>query len=194
VIRNGLSTHFWHDPWCGNLLLRARFGRLFRLSLQQGGRVGELGSWEGSVWVWDLRWRRPLFVWETELLNQLLLMVTSPSRVDREDKWTWTLSPDGRYSVKSACSSLLRGLPAVGAPKGDTLQAVSRVWKSLAPSKVAVFSWQLLLDRIPTRINLVRRGIPLPEGDWGVRFVRRHLNRRSTFSFRAPRPFRCGIR
>jgi hypothetical protein len=31
---------------------------------------------------------------------------------------------------------------------------LSSLWKSLAPSKVVAFSWALLLDRIPTRVNL----------------------------------------
>jgi len=34
-----------------------------------------------------------------------------------------------------------------------------RIWKSVALSKVCVFLWQLLLDRITTRTNLSRRGI-----------------------------------
>jgi len=107
-----------------------------------------------------------------EVLNLSHLTVTfiRYSRVDKEDKWSWTLSPDGWYSVKSAYSSLLRGLPATGASEGDTLQAVSRIWKAWVPSKVVVFSWQLLLDRIPTRLNLIRRGVPLPNGGLGCAF------------------------
>jgi len=31
------------------------------------------------------------------------------------------------------------------------------LWKSPTPSKVIVFSWMALLDRIPTRSNLVVR-------------------------------------
>ncbi|MCH94825.1 receptor-like kinase, partial [Trifolium medium] len=34
-----------------------------------------------------------------------------------------------------------------------------KVWKTWAPSKVAVFSWQLLQDRLPTRQNLWQRGV-----------------------------------
>jgi len=30
-----------------------------------------------------------------------------------------------------------------------------------------VFSWQLLLDKIPTRGNLLRHGVPLPEREFG---------------------------
>jgi len=35
---------------------------------------------------------------------------------------------------------------------------------------VVAFSWQLLLDRIPTRGNLVKRGVLLPEGGMGCAF------------------------
>jgi hypothetical protein len=169
VIGNGLSTNFWHDSWCGKILLRTRFHRLFQLSLQQGGKVGELGNLVGSDWVWDLRWRRHLFVWETDLLHELMLVVTRNSRVNRDDRWSWTHSSDGRYSVKSAYTHLSKSLPS-SVPNGEVLQAVSRVWKSPAPSKVVVFSWQLILDRIPTRLNLSLRGVQIPSGGLGCVF------------------------
>ncbi|GAU35005.1 hypothetical protein TSUD_103280 [Trifolium subterraneum] len=36
---------------------------------------------------------------------------------------------------------------------------MNQTWKSLAPMKVKIFSWQLLLHRLPTRSNLARRGV-----------------------------------
>lgn len=39
----------------------------------------------------------------------------------------------------------------------------SHVWKSSAPSKVVAFSWKLLLNRIPTRVNLELRNALYPE-------------------------------
>ena len=169
VVSDGLSTHFRHDLWCGPTILRVRFRRLFQLSLQVDGKVGDLGHWEGGDWVWDFSWR-PLFVWEMDLLDDLLVVASRVSRVTREDVWFWTHSPIGHYSVKLAYSNLIKGLPASGIHAGVVLQAVSRVWTSWAPSKVVVFSWQLLLDRIPTRSNLIRWGVPLPTGGvgWGV--------------------------
>lgn len=35
------------------------------------------------------------------------------------------------------------------------------LWKCKAPSKVLAFTWQVLLDRIPTIANLMKRGINL---------------------------------
>ncbi|CAJ2654228.1 unnamed protein product [Trifolium pratense] len=39
------------------------------------------------------------------------------------------------------------------------LEAIQRLWKSDVPSKVNVFGWRLLLNRLPTRTALHHRGI-----------------------------------
>jgi hypothetical protein len=129
--------------------------------------VGDLGVWEGDVWVWDLRWRRPLFVWEVDQLSELLSVAFRQSKVDRVDRWSWPFSSDGVFSVKSAYSHLIKNSPSIGASNDVLLQAISKVWKSSAPSKVVVFSWQLLLNKVPTRRNLQRCGVTLPDGDFG---------------------------
>jgi len=72
--------------------------------------------------------------------------------------------------VKSVYSSLLNGVSAADVLEGEILQAISQVWKSWAPSKLVIFSWQLLLDRISTGFNLVRRGISLPVEGLGCVF------------------------
>jgi hypothetical protein len=41
------------------------------------------------------------------------------------------------------------------------LGTIAKVWNSWVSSKVIVFSWQALLGRLPTRENLVRRGVVL---------------------------------
>lgn len=41
----------------------------------------------------------------------------------------------------------------------DEVKVFSQIWRSPAPSKVVAFSWKVLLNRIPTRINLSRRNV-----------------------------------
>jgi len=83
-------------------------------------------------------------------------------RLDREDVWWWNLEDDGVFTVSSTYDRL-EGLLFPTEVLCDTkLMVFSLLWKSPAPSKVVVFSWKLLLDRIPTKVNLARRRI-LPE-------------------------------
>jgi len=93
LVGDGLAAHFLHDPCCGEVLLGVGFSRLFRLSLQTDGKVGELGVCDGTVWVWNLRWRRPLFVWEDDLLNQLLVVMASHTCVARGTSGPGLIAP-----------------------------------------------------------------------------------------------------
>ncbi|GLT51251.1 hypothetical protein SLA2020_246720 [Shorea laevis] len=46
-------------------------------------------------------------------------------------------------------------------PREDPEEAkiFKRIWNPIVPSKVAAFNWKTLLDRIPTKLNLIKRGI-----------------------------------
>lgn len=71
------------------------------------------------------------------------------------------VEPGGRrgFSVKS-CYSLLERMYL----DDDEVTIVDRdvfwyLWKGRAPSKVLTFSWYMLLDRLPTRVNLALKGV-----------------------------------
>lgn len=61
--------------------------------------------------------------------------------------WKWEPEEFGVYSVRSAYNVLT---------VGDFVQPFKMLWKSLAPKKVLAFAWKLILDRIPTKLNLLR--------------------------------------
>ncbi|GAU22965.1 hypothetical protein TSUD_247100 [Trifolium subterraneum] len=110
--------------------------------------------------AWEMRWRRRLFVLEDELLlslRDLLPMGLVLSEVD--DEWRWRLEDDGMFSV----SSVYRHLGCVFSPASvlndHELRVLYYIWKSPAPSKVIAFSWKLLRNPAPAKINLALRGI-----------------------------------
>jgi hypothetical protein len=71
----------------------------------------------------------------------------------------FTIGADGGYTVKDGYCCLYKNfLPDVSSFDGLGC-VVKRVWESLAPMKVKIFSWQLLLQWLPTRANLARRGV-----------------------------------
>ncbi|XP_058754489.1 uncharacterized protein LOC131627665 [Vicia villosa] len=49
--------------------------------------------------------------------------------------------------------------PVVGLVEPRTQEALDIVWNSWLPSKVRIFGWRLLKDCLPTREQLVKRGI-----------------------------------
>ncbi|PNY15940.1 ribonuclease H [Trifolium pratense] len=80
------------------------------------------------------------------------------------DKWGWVYNDGGDFTVKSTYWSIINlfvPMEPLGLIESKTFASL---WKGLAPSKVIAFAWQLLLDRIPARQNLIRRQITLPVG------------------------------
>jgi hypothetical protein len=124
-------------------------------------KVADAGNWENNIWRWSLTWRRSLFVWEEELRLEMLAELQGVVLSSIGDKWIWSEDSGGVFSVKT-CYDLLTRRVTHGSLFSEDQKFVFRgVWKSVAPLKVIAFSWQMLLDRIPTRSNLLRRGVRL---------------------------------
>jgi len=70
-----------------------------------------------------------------------------------EDFWKWRRDEDDMFTVESTYKMLERLLVCGDTQNGIEKQLSGHLGKILASSKVMVFSWKLLLDRIPTRIN-----------------------------------------
>jgi hypothetical protein len=160
VLGNGSSTSFWNDIWVGDQNLASMFPRLFAISNQQHLNLSDMGGLEVDGWRWRLLWRRPFFIWEEAMYMQLVETIRGFQPVDRVDSWRWIHDPQSGFTAKSAYHSLV----SVHRQQSDLNQlqryVFNNIWISGAPSKVSAFSWQLLLNRIPTLDNLLLRGFP----------------------------------
>ncbi|GAU27881.1 hypothetical protein TSUD_159750 [Trifolium subterraneum] len=158
-IGNGGATSFWHDSWVGPQTLKEVFPRLFLVSAQQDSSVFEVAQRIPGRRGWDLKWRRRLFVWEEELRDLLENVLTPIELSNVEDVWKCHHSIGGLFSVNSLYKFLYGVVTHPIHLDPDLVHDLGCLWKSLAPSKVIIFSWQLLLHRLPTRVNLAKRGI-----------------------------------
>jgi hypothetical protein len=85
--------------------------------------------------------------------------------LDDEDRWGWVPEKGEEFTVKSTYRIVSNltvhecAVPPWHAP------IFTSIWKSLAPSKVSGFMWQLLHGRVPTRNNLITRRILTVEED-----------------------------
>ncbi|GKB79710.1 RNA-directed DNA polymerase, eukaryota, reverse transcriptase zinc-binding domain protein [Tanacetum coccineum] len=69
------------------------------------------------------------------------------------DRWRWSFSGDGEFSVSSVRSLIDDKILEVVGPKTR--------WIKYVPIKVNILAWRIKLDYLPTRLNLSRRGIDL---------------------------------
>ncbi|MCI19506.1 hypothetical protein A2U01_0040662, partial [Trifolium medium] len=108
---------------------------------------------------WNFIWRRRLFIWEDELVSRLQVLLQGVRFSTEPDRWWWKSEPEGVFSVKSTYSLLFKDLNEVVDGMGSEFKVFQQIWRSPAPSKIIVFSWQLLHNRLPTRDNLTRCGV-----------------------------------
>ncbi|GAU10824.1 hypothetical protein TSUD_425310, partial [Trifolium subterraneum] len=156
-VGNGEDSLFWDDPWLEEgVSLRDRFPRLAGLFTDQGVSVGEMcrRGWDMGGGGWS--WRRPLFVWEEELLavccGLFHNVILQPNELDR---WHWRSLHSNVFTVKGAYQTLTRAEEEAE----PMLNSTELVWNKVVPVKVSVFAWRFMENRIPTRDNLFKRGI-----------------------------------
>jgi hypothetical protein len=158
-VESGNSTKFWEDIWVGNQALEHRYPRLFSMSVQKGDVISDLGNWVNGEWLWNLRWHRNFFIWEEPLAIELGEVINNVVITEAEDRWVWTPNVDEGFSVKSLYMYLHSTLIPLNPISNSARFAFKNIWRSVVPSKVSALAWQILLDRIPSRENLCKRGV-----------------------------------
>jgi hypothetical protein len=158
-VGNGNATSFWNEIWVGTQSLRERFPRLYGISLQKEEVIGNVGVVADGEWHWNLQWRRNLFVWEEVQYRDFLDAIETFVPSDQVDRWLWMGDDLYGFSENSAYLSLVIESNPFLVCDPVMKFVLNYLWKCGAPSKVSAFSWQLLLDRIQTKDNLVKRCI-----------------------------------
>ena len=87
--------------------------------------------------------------------------VTSGVQVTSNDIWTWLSDPGVGYTVRRAYRILTSG---TFINHNVPLVSADLLWRKDIPLKVSVFAWRLFQNRLPTKVNLFRRGVIHNEG------------------------------
>jgi hypothetical protein len=156
---NGAFTSFWSESWIGNTPLKLRFPRIYSISNKQVDTVASMGSWVDGVWNWEFIWRRNFFDWEIPLHQDFLAYLDGFEPRVGDDSWLWREDKTAGFTVKSCYLLLVSKFSEQRVLDHCAVTVFSRLWKGRVPSKVCAFSWQMLLNRIQTKVNLCRRGI-----------------------------------
>jgi hypothetical protein len=111
----------------------------------------------------EFTWRRRLFMWEEEVLLSLREDLEGMRLTSHEDVWRWKLEDKGVFSVKLAYLKLEGLVLHEDVWREEEKGVFSNLWKSPVPSKVVAFAWRALVNRIPTKLNLVLRNALGPD-------------------------------
>jgi hypothetical protein len=93
---------------------------------------------------------------QLEALKELLFDFSiAPNCVER---WRWKSNSLSLFTIRS-CYSMLIESHVGKALDANVLVAIKKLWRNDVPSKIHVFGWCLLLERLPMRSALNHRGI-----------------------------------
>ncbi|GKD42953.1 RNA-directed DNA polymerase, eukaryota [Tanacetum coccineum] len=152
-VGNGIHTKFWHDVWIGDQKLSCVFPRLFALDEDKDCNVAS--KFHGPV---ELSIRRAIRGGvESSQFSQLREMLDTVILSNMEDRWRWDLNGSGLFRV----CDVRNYLDDFFLPKDDR----GTRWVKCIPIKINVFAWRVSLDRLPTRVNLIRRDVQVPSSD-----------------------------
>jgi len=156
-VGKGNKIKFRVNVLCGGSSLQSMFPRLYSLSLYQRKLFSEVGGWENEVWVWRLNWRRVRYCREEEQVDDMLTLISRVSlNKETRDSQVWGVEASGIFSVRSAYTRLA---------KFDYIThnlVFKQLWQSKAFSNALITAWRVLLDRMPIRSCLARRGVVNP--------------------------------
>ncbi|GJY82091.1 RNA-directed DNA polymerase, eukaryota, reverse transcriptase zinc-binding domain protein [Tanacetum coccineum] len=147
----GTRIRFWKDIWVGETPLFTRYNRLYRLDQDKDCLI--IDRINNGQWSWN--WSRTnLGVRNLAYLRDMLNEIGQLNIDVNEDTCTWSLGPNGTFTVKDARYRIDQNiLPTL---------AHATTWDKSIPRKVNVFMWRLSLDRLPHRLNLSSRGMDIP--------------------------------
>ncbi|GJR56538.1 RNA-directed DNA polymerase, eukaryota [Tanacetum coccineum] len=150
VIKALHGTMFWQETWKGEAPFKIHFPRLFALESNKRITVEEKMKQPSLVSSFRHNPRGGIEQVQMDALSTILEDLILPSMKNR---WSWSLSGDGEFSVSSARSFIdAKILETVGS---------KTQWCKYVPIKINILSWRAKLNNLPTRLNLSRRGMDL---------------------------------
>nr|GEZ59082.1 hypothetical protein [Tanacetum cinerariifolium]GEZ63371.1 hypothetical protein [Tanacetum cinerariifolium] len=156
-VANGRHTSFWNERWYGDILFKEKFPRIYALENCKDVSVAVKFSSVGDIQNYR---KEPRDGVEKQQLTEMNLIMNQICLATTNDRWSWDLNDEGSFVVKDMCNLIDDFM----LPKEENKTR----WIKYIPIKVNIFAWKVRLNRLPSRINLSRRGILLDSLDCPV--------------------------
>jgi hypothetical protein len=156
---DGCNIGFWKFKWMGNQPFCELYPDLFAKEVSKDVLVSNRVRRNGDRSEWNWMWSDHLTHSETGQLTELQNLLTDVHLEQaRMDKWRWIPGPLDLFTVNS-CYKMLIQPHNIASLDANVLEAIQNLWKNDVPTKINIFGWRLLLDKLPTRDALHHRGI-----------------------------------
>ncbi|KAJ0458292.1 putative reverse transcriptase zinc-binding domain-containing protein [Helianthus annuus] len=152
-VGDGPGTYFWIEPWLCNTPLKDCFP-IFRLESDKlclvRDRIVRPVLNPNAKWDWMHAPNSNDEIAEWLALNVKLRDVVLS---EKKDKWIWLGEDDGEFSVGSIKRLFDKGR--------DFSSRFVWDWCKWVPLKCNLFAWRAEMERIPTKVELRKRNIPI---------------------------------
>ncbi|KAL4583053.1 hypothetical protein LXL04_007617 [Taraxacum kok-saghyz] len=160
-VGRGNLTSFWLESWAGPVALKEKYPQLYALDSIKHCLVMDRFQISGGEGIFSWEWSRP-----PGSASELAEFVACCGEVSTfgfspsSDKWIWGGYPTGTFSVRS-----LRSLWV-----SNTFSSLDYVhnWNNLVPLKLNFFGWRAVLNRLPSKTELIKRGVALSSSVCGT--------------------------
>lgn len=150
-VGDGKSIKFWEDVWFGTSPLSILYWDIYSVSNQQTLTISEI--WDGSQLLCSFR-RTFSDAMMVQWLEILEIAKTIRLEDSLQDSLIWQYESNGSYSSKSLYAIInFRGVQPIYLPA---------VWDLKIPPRIQNFLWLFSQNKIMTRDNLRKRGLPKP--------------------------------
>ncbi|GJZ48060.1 RNA-directed DNA polymerase, eukaryota [Tanacetum coccineum] len=147
---NGDSIRLWEDPWHEGGILKLRYPRVYALemckSITIGGKLAHPN-------LSDSFRRYPRGGAEFSQFGEFSALMHQVIRAPMADRWMWTRNSSGEFTVASV-RQFIDDKICIGGDHKTT-------WIRFIPNKVNIHAWKVMLNALPTKFNISRRGIQI---------------------------------
>ncbi|XP_058722003.1 uncharacterized protein LOC131593512 [Vicia villosa] len=168
LCKNGKDTLFWHNLWLGDTALSMSFPDLFALSSKKHCTLAEVLIWTEGSHRWDLE---ALFLgdngtgsaaWAAAAAmpcwNRFSMLVSGHfPREFENDTFAWSINAEKEFTVASISSVVNNSKPFGW--DSTLIGWLNAMWDLNLPPKIKLFAWRFLIDRLPTKDQLLKRGL-----------------------------------
>ncbi|XP_058760864.1 uncharacterized protein LOC131634228 [Vicia villosa] len=173
--KNGKSILFWHSLWLGDQYLRELYPDLFDMSTIKNCAVADVLVWNNGKHYWELE---ALFrggaatVFSTGASTSTAAAavrgmscwarfcadVNSYIPIELEnDNFVWRINPEKEFLVASI-SNIVNVSKSFARPN-HLIKLLKAMWELKIPPKMKVFAWRFFIEKIPSKDELLKRGV-----------------------------------